>query len=128
LKLRADVTGDKLHFVSVADDGGEGRDDYRQQGEPADPTRAYAALLSAITGHAARLRFGSVLGSKARDLCFAHGVSHLRSIADAGGMPALMRANPVFASVIARPYSRDGHAKSLEPALLAPAGILIPML
>jgi hypothetical protein len=85
LKLRGDVTNDKLHFVSADDDGGEGRDNYRQQAEPADPTRAYAALLSAITSHSTRLRLSSALGYQAGELCFAHGVNHLRSIADAGG-------------------------------------------
>jgi hypothetical protein len=112
LKLRENVTGDKLHFISAGDDGGEGRDNYRQQGEPADPTRAYAALLSAITSHFTKLHLLGVLGFKTGELmlrrprlrtaplrgstgypaasqlavlCFAHGVNHLGSIVDAGG-------------------------------------------
>jgi hypothetical protein len=79
LKLRGDVTDDKLHFVSAGDDGGECRDNYRQQGESADPTRAYAALFSAITSHSTRFDLSGVLGYKAGELCFAHGVNHLRA-------------------------------------------------
>jgi hypothetical protein len=100
LKPRGDVTDDKLHFVPASDDGGEGRDNHRQQGEPADPTRANAALLSAMTSHFTRLHLRGVLGYTGGGLCLTHGVNDLRSIADAGRMRSPMRTNPISTWVI----------------------------